>query len=672
MVIVVSITVTIFLFLIPTVDVSYAENEDPSIPFGDLSGGDGEISIQLSGTEEEPFDLSVEDFEPFYLLPEPGEAPYEGVQPAEEIPPEPEESEFLLPDIELLEKPELSTAQEEEPLSPIFSVRERDEFYTRIVGEAPVPDITRLGPLPDLDDDGVEFTDVAADWIYYQKSAGMTELRGHVMVIYDTTIISCDEAILDETNQVYKFFGEGRTFVDDADYTLECDEFEIHDADDEKVIFIKGQSTMVVYADDKAVEPGPDSSKRERVEYALKQQDTTITFTDAEFYYHDDIFDAHKGVRFEQDDKYAQSTEFHGENEIDYSHFSGFVEFWQANGDWLYQYKIIEPEEDPPNRNDRLTRALMSVPTTITCDEAEMFGEDGFLELRSFPGEIVYFYQEDKHAECETFSLWYTEEDKEDNEDPNNLLEPVVPEPGPLFTRPPGFGELKLVADFPEAYIPWQPSTWVPELPQSVHPDLSAPPVGTDFSFDFPEGETDEPGGAVGQLAELGEHLEEVTAPPDQSDVHKNEIIMDGSVFFRQENGDWLFVYDVVREEDESEESVEQIRKWANGQCDYFQVWMDDEIVEATGNVYAEQDNQNLKCDFARYIGEFDMAYLTGSLEIFREEKNHLLSNEGFLFFTTKVFEALGEVQTTVMVDVEERTRENRETAETETENEEG
>jgi hypothetical protein len=31
------------------------------------------------------------------------------------------------------------------------------------------------------------------------------------------------------------------------------------------------------------------------------------------------------------------------------------------------------------------------------------------------------------------------------------------------------------------------------------------------------------------------------------------------------------------------------------------------------------------------------------------------MSQEGFIFFSTKVFEALGSVQTTVMVDVEER-----------------
>jgi len=35
-----------------------------------------------------------------------------------------------------------------------------------------------------------------------------------------------------EKNEIYRFFGEGRVFVDDADFTLECDELEVHDAEE--------------------------------------------------------------------------------------------------------------------------------------------------------------------------------------------------------------------------------------------------------------------------------------------------------------------------------------------------------------------------------------------------------------------------------------------------------
>jgi hypothetical protein len=56
-----------------------------------------------------------------------------------------------------------------------------------------------------------------------------------------------------------------------------------------------------------------------------------------------------------------------------------------------------------------------------------------------------------------------------------------------------------------------------------------------------------------------------------------------------------------------------------------------------------------------KYIGEFDMAYLNGNIAVHREGKHQLMSQEGFIFFSTDIFEALGNVETKVMVDVEEQ-----------------
>jgi lipopolysaccharide export system protein LptA len=538
------------------------------------------------------------------------------------------------------------------------------------------------------------------------------------MSIYDTTLISCDEAKLDEKNEIYRFFGEGRVFVDDADFTLECDEMEIHDADAEKTIYIKGSSTMVVYADKTAEAPGENATRRQRLEYALKQQDTTITFTDAEYNYDKEIFDAHGHVKFEQSDKYAQGDEFHGENKNEYALFKGACEFWQQNGLWLYEYKVVEDKEDPPSRGDKITRALLSVPSTITCDEAEGNSKDGWMQLRSLEGNIVYFKQDDKHAECRKFSLWYTEEEKEgegqnEPEGPRDLLQPVEPEPEPEPAEPPtprGFGSLPLLSDFPPDYVPpWQMSGGQPEpsvqmssgetVEDAVQPssgetepeveyptsagdvedivksietaglsqapaDEGSPPETTpeipaaqDYSFEFPEGETTPSGGTVGNLAELGGRIGEVTAEESgqESTAPHNEILMEGDVFVRQENGDWLFTYDIVREEDETKESIEQYKKWANASADSIHAWLDDNDVEATGSVKGEQDNQDLATDYLKYIGEFDMAYLRGNITVHREGKHQLMSQEGFIFFSTDIFEALGNVETKVIVDVEQQ-----------------
>ena len=134
---------------------------------------------------------------------------------------------------------------------------------------------------------------------------------------------------------------------------------------------------MVVFKDKDAKPPGDNATRRDKIVYALKQQDTTITFTDAEYNYDKEIFDAHGGVKFAQSDKYAQGKEFHGENKTEYGLFKGNCEFWQKDGKWLYQYKIVEDKNSPPSRGDKLTRALLSVPTTITSDEAEDKNKDG-------------------------------------------------------------------------------------------------------------------------------------------------------------------------------------------------------------------------------------------------------------------------------------------------------
>jgi hypothetical protein len=584
------------------------------------------------------------------------------------------EAGFQLPNIET---PDFSKMYNISPSEAegVLTLRPRDEYYEQVVHNAPAPDITMLGPIPEIRDKKVEFTDVAADWIYYQKSAGLTELRGHVMLIYDTTIISCDEATLDEKNEIYRFFGEGRVFVDDADFTLECDELEIHDAEGAKTIYVKGSSTMVVFADEKAQEPGDNATRRQRVEYALKQQDTTITFTNAEYDYENEIFDAHGGVKFEQSDKYAKCQEFHGENKTEYMHFTGSCEFWQKSGQWLYDYKIVKDKETPPSRGDKVSRALLSVPTTITSDEAEGKGKDGWLQLRSAAGNVVYFRQDDKHAECDKFTVWYTEEEEKAQpeqpspEGPRNLLAgteeaPSESETPPKREIPPGFGSLPLASDFPPDYVPWEASVSRPE--EAVQGSAGAATEDAvqgsaggneDFSFEFPQGETTQPGGTVGNLAELGANVAEVTGAESgqESTAPHNEILMEGNVFIRQENGNWLFDYDIVREADETKENVEQYRKWANASADTVHVWMDDEIVEASGTVKGEQDNQDGAADFVRYLGKYDMAYLRGNLVVNREGKHKLMSEEGFVFFSTDVFEALGNVQTTVMVDVEEQ-----------------
>ncbi len=769
------ITVVFLLMLVPSL--LHAQNEalriqDENGGFGlagesdestDMSGAEEEDSVQPSGMDDEPVihePVTDEGFQtspgqqediirlmtdqPPDLQTPPGEGfDLSGMEEEPAVESEDDGDLFMLPEIEVPDFAELYDLSPAQTERMIFQRRPRATYYDEVVAGAPSPDIRMLGPLPEAREEGVEFTDFAADWIYHQKSVGMTELRGHVMIIYDTTIITCDEATLDEQNEIHRFFGEGRVFVDDADFTLECDELEIHDAEGVKMIYIYGQSTMVVYADEDAEVPGPDSRRRDRLMYALKQQDTTITFTNAEYDYENDIFDAHGGVRFEQTDKYAEGDEFHGEDETEYMHFTGNCEFYQDDGMWLYDHHVIEDEEDPPSRSDRLVRALMAVPTTVTCDEAEGEGAIGWMEMKSYDGDVVYFYQDDKHAECETFTLWYSRESDDEEaveEGPTDLLDDSADEEveEEEYIRPPGFGTPRLADEFPADYHPWvvgaeqfpmadqglivaaRPVADVPdrppaegegtgeltegelpegELPEGVgeeyfgpdrldggsgedmdvmDPSESSDGEGLDLGMapmagapsnipggQLPEFTPSDPSEVTEPVADISELTEDMLAliqggrPPEEAgDEGRNEVIMVGNVFVRQENGDWLFDQDVIREEEETEEDIEQYRKWANGSCDYLHVWTSDEIVEATGNVFGEQDNQDVTCTFLKYMATLEMIYMLGPLTVHREDKHQLMSNEAFLFLSTNVFEALGQVQTTVMVDVEERSGE--------------
>ncbi|MCX6644981.1 MAG: hypothetical protein NTY09_01270, partial [bacterium] len=605
-----------------------SEGSGGSIGQADLSGAEVEGAVQPSGGGSEAVDLSGGD-----------------------------ESElFTLPDINDISGGEVAESEISggEGERTIFNARPSDPFYDEVVSTASNPDILQLGPLPQIMEEGVEFTDVAGDWIYYQKSAGLTEIRGHCMVIYDTTIISSDEAVLDEKNEIYRFFGEGRVFVDDSDFTLECDEMEIHDAEGEKIIYIKGQSTLVVYADTDAEQPAEDAPRRDKIKYALKQQDTIITFTDAEYDYENDIFDAHNGVKFEQSDKYAQGTEFHGENETEYAHFTGNCEFWQQDGLWLYEYGIMKDKEDPPSRGDKITRALLSVPTTVTCDEMETNTKIGWLQMRSEGENVVYFKQDDKHAECDYFTLFFTNDEEENKEEeatttevPRNLLEePVVPPEEPEenldWVQPPGYGSLRLASEFPAGYVPWGQGSaetaeeavlpiisdigiaqWaqpcVREEAATESPPEDSPTSGVDTELygmseeaganaedylsgltgtnsDLLNGGTSGDQGTGGPLinnpsnpqtpsipdeAPPAETVNESTAQPehdsmgflmqrDDAEIElvtegipedyaggRDEIFMHGNVFIRQENGNWLFDYDIVNEEDETEENIE-------------------------------------------------------------------------------------------------------------------
>ncbi|MFH1676360.1 MAG: hypothetical protein ABIC40_04970, partial [bacterium] len=198
------VLIVLFLSLVPVLiraeeSGSAGTGTDATSDETDLSGSEGENAVELSGGETENSGLLqnlVDQPLPGTDTPESDLSGYEG---------EPEISagetesgvtreEYEIPEAMGKDYAEFYDISPSETERNIFKIRPWDPFYEKVISEAPAPDIKMLGPLPEVIEEGVNFTDVAADWIYSRKSAGLTDLRGHVMIVYETTIISCDEA----------------------------------------------------------------------------------------------------------------------------------------------------------------------------------------------------------------------------------------------------------------------------------------------------------------------------------------------------------------------------------------------------------------------------------------------------------------------------------------------
>ena len=90
-------------------------------------------------------------------------------------------------------------------------------------------------------------------------------------------------------------------------------------------------------------------------------------------------------------------------------------------------------------------------------------------------------------------------------------------------------------------------------------------------------------------------------------------------------------------------------------------VHTDTEDAEASGSVHVKQEHQKGKSDKAFYKRAYDMLHLVGNVEVQREEKNTIFAEEVFLFLTSRIFEARGNVRSTAWVDVEEEDRKREE-----------
>ena len=368
------------------------------------------------------------------------------------------------------------------------------------------------------------------------------------------------------------------------------------------------------------------------------------------------ITELHGNVRIQYKDNVIESEEAIIHKEEDWARFFGEGGVFAKNDDGelrcdeleahfdtkiayltgpvdIIRYANTEDEldrlPDDATKREKIERALKKKETHITCIDAEYAWGDKIVDLHNG----VRIEQEDKYVECEELhSENKTEEglltgDVVLHQDNGQWLfdEKVITDEDELVTHVVGREKTTVYCDELEYK---SEDDWY-QLRDNVHgvqPDK--------------EGKCD------------------TLTFDDSEDVHL--LTLDKDVWLHQENGDWLFEAELIGE-DESDDVKDDARKWATLTCDELLIHTDTEDAEASGSVDVKQEHQKGKSDKAFYKREYDLLHLVGNVEVQREEKNTVFAEEVFLFLTSRIFEARGNVRTTAWMDVDEEQRKKEE-----------
>lgn len=134
-------------------------------------------------------------------------------------------------------------------------------------------------------------------------------------------------------------------------------------------------------------------------------------------------------------------------------------------------------------------------------------------------------------------------------------------------------------------------------------------------------------------------------------------MIAEGNVKAHQDKGDWLLENKLIDTEKEEEDTIEDAKKPADIETDKFTLWTESEDFIAEGNVKAIQEHQDAAADKVEYTKEIDCLKFFGNVVINQKDKekkdNKLISDKGILWFTTKVYEAFGNVTSSSQLDVD-------------------
>ncbi|MBU1023844.1 hypothetical protein KKB99_06145 [bacterium] len=282
-----------------------------------------------------------------------------------------------------------------------------------------------------------------------------------------------------------------------------------------------------------------------------------------------------------------------------------------------------ELDEDAPKK-DRIKRALGKDDTTITCDEVEYDWGDKTFYAHVDDSERVKVTQDGRYAYAKAL---YHERETE-----LTIMQ----------------GDVELWQEkgdwlFDRDVVKDKEGKWANAL---LRPE-------TTITCDSLESRGEEEKTTLDGDVLAVQKGKRASADKVTNDDIEKIFIADGNVKAHHDDGDWLIENKIVDPEEESEETLEDLKKAADGEADILTIWTEKEDMEAEGNVHVWQEHQEASTDKAVYTKKLDRLQVFGNVKVTRESTKDLFSDKGILWFTTKVYEAFGNVKSKGMIDVD-------------------
>lgn len=439
---------------------------------------------------------------------------------------------------------------------------------------------------------GSRFTDIQADHLIQDRIEELLTLDGNVVVVYEDITIRAQQGLINEREESAAFWGEGGVEVESDDGLLNTLDLTLEFAEETKKLTAVGEVHAVIFA--KEPQPlAPGATRRDKFTRAFRERETTLTGDVLHYWWGTREF--HLWAEERPLAEVLQPGRTAKARDIQYTREPAeLIRLEGAVELWQENGQWLYDHDLIERKDSKVLKALMAVPSTVTCD---FLTHDEGRKLTLLDG-AVHWVQSDKSFQAAKVTI---------DDSPRGWMPPEVP---PAILRI-GTGTEYLS----------------PEQVQQAGIEF-APPQPID-----PPGEPEVP-----TNAEYGGQL----------------FLAEGAVYGQQSDGEWLFKYEVI-EEDESEKVKADARRAAQGWADKVSFRLDTEDLFAEGNVRIRQPHQWGQAEAIEYRKGSERLTFNGDVRVRRRDKQTLLADEAVLALNTDVLIAWGHVETMLIVDTDDQ-----------------